>query len=204
MIGNNILNKPGQLTEAECEIMKKHSIDSYIISKCILGHIHELKDIPKVVRHHHERYDGKGYPDGLKGEEVPFNSYIIGICDAVDAMLSNRAYEKALPVNGVISQLYRNKGTQFHPELVDIMVKKLVKAQQQFDVAIEENINLSTLIISFKEKVCIFEGSLIQYENCYTFKPLEEFKSTDIDLSQATNIEIVVKYKYYTPLPSKD
>ena len=193
MIGNNILNKPGQLTEAECEIMKKHSIDSYIISKCILGHIHELKDIPKVVRHHHERYDGKGYPDGLKGEEVPFNSYIIGICDAVDAMLSNRAYKKALPVNGVISQLYRNKGTQFHPELVDIMVKKLVKAQQQFDVAIEENINLSTLIISFKEKVCIFEGSLIQYENCYTFKPLEEFKSTDIDLSQATNIEIVVK-----------
>ncbi len=124
MIGNNILNKPGQLTEAECEIMKKHSIDSYIISKCILGHIHGLKDIPKIVRHHHERYDGKGYPDGLKGEEVPFNCYIIGICDAVDAMLSNRAYKKALPVNGVISQLYRNKGTQFHPELVDIMAKK--------------------------------------------------------------------------------
>lgn len=193
MIDYDILNKPNELTEDQWEIMKNHSVDSYVISKHLLGHILELNDIPKMVRHHHERYDGEGYPDGLKGNEVPLNSYIIGISDAVDAMMSKRPYKKALPINGVVSQLYKNKGTQFHPKLVDIMVDKLTKAHQQFEKNLHDTINLSSLIINFKENILILEGSLIKIENYYIFKPSEESKTEDLDLSQATDIEMVVK-----------
>src|SRR5699024_9606425 len=153
----------------------------------------ELNDIPKMVRHHHERYDGEGYPDGLKGNEVPLNSYIIGISDAVDAMMSNRPYKKALPINGVVSQLYKNKGTQFHSKLVGIMVDKLTKAHQQFEQNLHDTINLSSLIINFIEYILILEGSLIKIENYYIFKTSEESKTEDLNLSHVTNIEMVVK-----------
>lgn len=191
MIDGEFLNKAGRLTDEEYEIIKKHPVYSAIILKYIVGDIYELKDIPKIVRHHHERYDGQGYPDGLKGDEVPFYSYILGISDAVDSMLSNRPYRKGISINSVIGQLYENKGTQFHPELVDIMMEKLVKAQKHLDITIEESINLSTLIINFKDKVHIFEGALIKYQGCYQFKPTDEIG--ELDLSKAINVELVVK-----------
>ncbi|MCF6459499.1 HD-GYP domain-containing protein [Clostridium sp. Cult3] len=193
MIDYNILNKPGKLTEEEYKIIKNHPIDSYIISKHLLGHIPKLRDIPKIVRHHHECYDGKGYPDGLKGDEVPFYSYIIGISDAIDAMLSNRAYKKAMPLNAVISELYKNKGVQFHPELVDIMAEKLTKAAKQLKETLYNPIGLSSLIISSKEDILIIEGTLVKLENIYIFKPLEESKVEGIELSKAVDVEMVVK-----------
>ncbi len=193
MIDCNILNKPGKLTEEEYKIIKNHPIDSYIISKHLLGHIPKLRDIPKIVRHHHERYDGKGYPDGLKGDEVPFYSYIIGISDAIDAMLSNRAYKKAMPLNAVISELYKDKGVQFHPELVDIMAEKLTKAAKQLKETLHNPIGLSSLIISSKEDILIIEGTLVKLENIYIFKPLEESKVEGIELSKAVDVEMVVK-----------
>lgn len=193
MIDNNILNKSSQLTEEECEIIKKHPIDSYIISKHLLSHIPKLKDIPKIVRHHHERYDGTGYPDGLKGDEIHFYSYIIGIADAIDAMLSNRAYKKAMPVHRVIDELYKNKGTQFHPELVDIMVERLIKADKQLKETLHNPISLSSLIISSREDILIIEGTLVKLGNIYIFKPLEESKMEGIELFKAVDVEMVVK-----------
>ena len=193
MIDYKILNKPGKLTEEEYKIIKKHPINSYIIAKNLLGNIPELSDVPKIVRHHHERYDGKGYPDGLKQDEVPLNSYIIGIADSVDAMLSNRAYKKGMPITAVIKELYKNKGTQFHPELVDIMVEELSKAKRQFDNSFSHAINLSSLIISLKHDILIFEGSLIRLENYYIFKPIEGSKVEGLELSEVIDVEMVVK-----------
>ncbi|WP_195839122.1 HD-GYP domain-containing protein [Anaerosalibacter bizertensis] len=193
MIDFNIVNKPDRLTEEEYEIIKEHPIYSYIISKYLLGHIPKLNDVPEIVKHHHERYDGKGYPDGLKGEEVLLSSYIVGISDAVDAMMSNRAYKKAMPLNTVISELYRNKGTQFHPQLVDIMVKRLAKAEEQFEKILENTINLSSLIVSYKEDIFILEGSLMNIDNCYMFKPFEKFLIEDFELSKVMDVEIVIK-----------
>jgi HD-GYP domain-containing protein (c-di-GMP phosphodiesterase class II) len=193
LIDDKILNKPGKLTDEEYEIIKRHPIGSYTISKNLLGHIMELSDIPDIVRHHHERYDGKGYPDGLKGEQISLSSYIIGISDAVDTMLSNRAYKKAMPVSAVINELYKNKGTQFHPDLVDIMVDKLTKAQKQFEKTLNLSISLSSLIISFKDDILILEGSLVKMGGYYIFKPIEESKAEEIDLSEILDIEMVVK-----------
>jgi HD-GYP domain-containing protein (c-di-GMP phosphodiesterase class II) len=193
LIDGKILNKPGKLTKEEYEIIKRHPIGSYMISKNLLGHIVELADVPEMVRHHHERYDGQGYPDGLKKEQIPLNSYIIGIADAVDAMLSNRAYEKAMSLSAVINELYKNKGTQFHPDLVDVMVNKLTKAQKQFEKNLNPSINLSSLIISFKDDILILEGSLIKIESYYIFKPIEESQMGKIDLSEVVDIEMVVK-----------
>ncbi|MEY8304323.1 HD-GYP domain-containing protein [Anaerosalibacter bizertensis] len=193
MIDFNIINKSGRLTDEEYEIIKKHPIYSCTISKHLLGHILELNDVPEIVKHHHERYDGKGYPDGLKGEEVLLSSYIVGISDAVDAMLTNRAYKKAMPLNRVISELYRNKGTQFHPQLVDIMVKRLAKAEEQFEKILENTISLSSLIVSYKEDILILEGSLMNIDNFFLFKPFEESLVEDFELSKVLDVEMVIK-----------
>jgi HD-GYP domain-containing protein (c-di-GMP phosphodiesterase class II) len=134
IIDKNILNKPGPLTVSEFEIIKNHPISSYNISERLLVNTPQLEDVPIMIKHHHERYDGKGYPDGLKGNEVPFGSYIIGISDAVDTMLSSRSYKESFPVEKVIEELNINKGKQFHPQLVDIMVDKLANKTTPFSI----------------------------------------------------------------------
>src|SRR5690606_6695326 len=108
-------------------------------------------------KYHHERYDGKGYPDGLKKEEVPFESYIIGIADAVDVMLSGRPYKKALTLDEVIRELYENKGKQFHPQLVDIMVALLSKAQRRGEGDDLFGINMGSLILKVEDQINIIE-----------------------------------------------
>lgn len=193
MIDSEILNKVDELTEEEYEIIKQHALFSYKISKNFLDHVEELKGIPNIVKYHHERYDGKGYPLGLKREEVPFESYIIGICDSVAAMLTDRPYSKAKPINAVIRELYRHKGRQFHPQLVDIMVEKLTKAQRHLDETHFHTINLSSLIIEQGEDLIIVEGNLINMGNCFMFKPIKESSLKKIDRSKITNVEMVMK-----------
>ncbi|CCQ92738.1 putative HD superfamily hydrolase (HD-GYP domain) [[Clostridium] ultunense Esp] len=193
MIDSKVLNKPETLTEEEYAIIKYHILYSYKISKNLLGHIEGLDDIPRIIKYHHERYDGKGYPSGLKGDEVPFESYIIGISDSVDAMLTNKPYKKAMPINAVIRELYREKGKQFHPQLVDIMVDRLTKAQNQLKETHYHTVGLSFLIISYEKKVIIIEGALFNMGNYYIFNPDEESKVDGIDLSKIANVEMVVK-----------
>ena len=113
-INDSILNKASKLTVEEYhEIMKHPSIGADIISK-----VDFLKDITIIVKHHHERYDGKGYPDGLKGDEIPIEASILMIADSYDAMTSDRPYRKALTPEEAVEELRKNSGTQFHPELV--------------------------------------------------------------------------------------
>lgn len=110
-----VLLKAAPLTEEEYEIMKLHPVIGY---NC-LSHIDSLGIEKIVVRHHHERWDGRGYPDGLRGEEAPLEARIVGIADAIDAMTTNRCYRKAQPLSFCIEQLIKNSGTQFDPLLVE-------------------------------------------------------------------------------------
>ncbi len=113
------LDKPGSLTEKEYKMFKEH----VVISKKILEPLAFLKDLIPGAYYHHERMDGRGYPEGLKGEEIPLMSRIIMVTDAYDAMTSDRAYRKALKHKKAIEELKKNAGTQFDPEVVDIFVK---------------------------------------------------------------------------------
>ncbi len=115
----HILLKPGRLTKEEFEIMKKHPVQSAEI----LSHIELLKEVVPIVKYHQERIDGRGYPDGLKGEDIPLLSRIVYIADAFDAMTSDRPYRKALPLEHAYDELLRCRGEQFDPKLVSIFIE---------------------------------------------------------------------------------
>lgn len=117
-IDENILNKEGPLTDLEYKEMKRHPEIGYRI----LSAVPELSEIAEYVLAHHERWDGHGYPRGLKGEEIPRMARIISIVDAFDAMTSDRPYRKARDIEWALAQLKENAGTQFDPKLVDIFI----------------------------------------------------------------------------------
>ncbi len=114
-IPESVLCKPGRLSDEEFETMKRHSA----IGANILSNIRQMQAVIPGVLHHHERPDGRGYPDGLAGEDVPFQGLIVGLADCFDAMTSCRTYRNALPLERVVAEVMRYSGTQFHPTLVD-------------------------------------------------------------------------------------
>lgn len=120
-VNDNILNKATKLSRDEYEqIMKHPSLGAEIISK-----VDFLKKVSGSIRHHHERYDGKGYPDGLSGDDIPLEACIIAIADAYDAMTADRPYRKALSKEKALEEIENNAGTQFHPELARKFVEIL-------------------------------------------------------------------------------
>jgi hypothetical protein len=110
-IPESILLKPGSLTEQEWDIMKRHPLHS----AQILGEIKQFQALSRIVRHEHERYDGSGYPDGLKAEAIPLASRIIAIADAYDAMTTSRSYRQGMGAEQAIHLLAKAAGTQFDP-----------------------------------------------------------------------------------------
>lgn len=113
-----ILQKPGRLTEDENAIMQTHPIKSEeLVSK-----VSQLRDIVAPVRHHHENWDGTGYPDGLAGERIPLASRIIMFADTIDAMTSDRPYRKALDADAVRAELTKHRGRQFDPAICDALL----------------------------------------------------------------------------------
>jgi putative two-component system response regulator len=118
-IPREIINKTSRLTDEEYEIIKTHPV----IGENILKEITEIPDISIGARWHHERYDGKGYPDHLSGDEIPKLARIIGVADAYDAMTSNRSYRGVLAQDIVYGEVEKGKGTQFAPEIADVMLK---------------------------------------------------------------------------------
>lgn len=118
-ISDKIINKPAKLDEEEYLKMKYHSESGYKI----LSNIIENEEIAIAVLYHHERYDGRGYPHGLRGEEIPLYSRVISICDAYDAMTSDRPYRKALSKKATIKEIKKLSGIQFDPDLVDKFLK---------------------------------------------------------------------------------
>lgn len=121
-IEENILNKPGKLTEEEWVEIKKHPEIGYRI----LRTVSEMSEMAEHVLAHHERFDGKGYPKGLKGEQIPLQSRIIAIADSYDAMVSERSYRNALPEEVAVKELQSNTGSQFDPELTKVFIEKVL------------------------------------------------------------------------------
>lgn len=114
-IPNEILYKPGKLSEEEYELMKLHPV----LGEQMIRPIESLRHLCPVIRGHHERWDGKGYPDGLAGEEIPLGARIIAVADVFDALAAERPYKASLPVEKVRAILMEGRGTHFDPHLAD-------------------------------------------------------------------------------------
>lgn len=117
-IPDSILKKPGRLTDEEYKVMQSHVVEG----AAILADFTLLDHVVEGALYHHERYDGRGYAKGLKGEEIPLYGRIIGIADAFDAMTANRVYRKQLEMDFVLNELRRCRGTQFDPKLTDVFL----------------------------------------------------------------------------------
>ena len=120
-IPDNILHKPGKLTDEERSVIQSHTT----IGSDIFRGFPYIPDIETIVRHHHERYDGNGYPDKLKGKAIPYLSRIICVADCFDAMTSNRCYRDKIDINKVKKELVDCAGTQFDPEIVPFMLQMI-------------------------------------------------------------------------------
>jgi putative nucleotidyltransferase with HDIG domain len=125
-VPKEIINKPGRLDEREWEIIKTHTVEGQRMLDRIGGFMGE---IGKIVRSHHERWDGAGYPDGLSGEEIPIAARIVSACDTFNAMTTTRSYRKALPISAAIAELRANAGTQFDPQVVAAIVRLIDEPQ---------------------------------------------------------------------------
>ncbi len=115
-VPDRVLLKPGKLNDEEWELMKKHpEIGADILSKSP-----HFSRIAAIILHHHERWDGKGYPFGAKGTEIPIGARIIAVCDSIDAMASARAYRKALPLDVVKGEIEKNIGIMYDPKIAQV------------------------------------------------------------------------------------
>lgn len=116
---DSILLKPGKLSVEEYDIIKKHPV----IGSNIIGHLGMWIDECKIIHHHHERFDGKGYPDGLKGEDIPFLSRILSVADVYDALTSDRSYRKKMDDAVALNIITENSGSQFDPKVVEAFIE---------------------------------------------------------------------------------
>jgi HD-GYP domain-containing protein (c-di-GMP phosphodiesterase class II) len=123
-VPTEIINKPGQLDEREWELIRRHTIDGEKMLKQMGG---TLAEIGRFVRSSHERFDGRGYPDGLAGAEIPIESRIVSVCDAFNAMTTDRPYRRASAPHAAVAELRRCAGTQFDSRVVESLEEVLVR-----------------------------------------------------------------------------
>jgi putative nucleotidyltransferase with HDIG domain len=123
-VPDEIINKPGKLTDAEYEIVKRHPVDGQEMLERVGG---VLAQVGSIVRHHHERWDGRGYPDRIAGEAIPLAARIICVCDAYSAMTTNRPYRAALPVADAVAELERCSSDQFDPNVVAALLRTVAE-----------------------------------------------------------------------------
>jgi len=129
-IPDEVLHKQSGLSDEEYAIIKTHPE----IGATILKSIAAFRDLVPSVYHHHERFDGKGYPQGIQGEQIPLHARIIAIADSFDAMTSNRAYRGAFSRETALMELERNKGIQFDPVITDVFIDLLKDFPFNFDL----------------------------------------------------------------------
>jgi putative nucleotidyltransferase with HDIG domain len=124
-VPKEIINKPGRLDEREWQIIKMHTIEGQKLLDRVGG---IMREVGMIVRSSHERWDGGGYPDGLRGEEIPLEARVVCACDAYSAMTTDRAYRKAMPFGAALAELERNAGSQFDPVVVAALIRVVTRA----------------------------------------------------------------------------
>lgn len=137
-IPKEVLNKRMPLTNEEWEMLKQHPLNGAQIIK----HVESLRDISPLILHHHERYDGKGYPQNLKGEEIPFLARVLTVVDSFDAMTSNRPYNERKTYSEAIEELKLCSGTQFDPVITQVFINAII--ENEYNMGHEISLNLKS------------------------------------------------------------
>ena len=134
-IPEEILNKPGKLTGEEFEIMKQHSVIGAEMLQSLKRYQDEelLKIAYEICRWHHERYDGRGYPDGLKGEEIPISAQVVSLADVYDALVSERVYKKAFSPEKALEMIQNGECGSFHPLLLECLVDIRDRVKEEYE-----------------------------------------------------------------------
>ena len=146
-VPDEVLFKPGKLTEEETAQAQKHPEYGWAILQSVPG----FERASLLVLHHHERYDGKGYPAGLAGEETPLGSRIVAVVDAYDAMISDRAYRKGLPHEEAVRRLKADSGTQFDPNVTPLFIS-MTNQTKEAAAGFDEEIPSFTLPLASSQK----------------------------------------------------
>lgn len=210
-VPEEVINKPDKLTDAEFEQIKVHPIASYYILK----DIYEDPLIALGAKYHHERYDGKGYPNGLQGDNIPEIARIIGVADAYDAMASNRSYRKALPQEVVRSEIKKGRGVQFDSKIADIMLsiidedkdyslKQSESGQKNILVVDDEAMNIQIMEFILKDEplYSVFSAS----DGKKALKILENYKIDlvflDVNMPDMNGFEVLrrIRERYSVPV----
>jgi energy-coupling factor transport system substrate-specific component len=208
-----IINKAGRLTDEEYDLIKIHPVTGYHI----LRKISEQNDMAIAAKYHHERYDGKGYPNGLAGEHIPEMARILAVADSYDAMTSNRSYRNGLPQDVVRNEIEKGKGTQFDSTIADIMIQMIDEDKEYTLRQIDRN-DYKILIIGEDTEVNQQIKDILQKESIYevimpntvdeksVFEKLEShfinliIADIDTDKDKYWQILQVIKEKYQTPI----
>ncbi len=128
-IADEVLKKPGRLSADEWELVRRHPEYGWAILREIPG----FEQVSLLVLHHHERFDGKGYPAGLKGDRIPLGARIVAVVDAFDAMISTRCYRDGLPATEVFARMREASGTQFDPRILELFLELAAAEAHQID-----------------------------------------------------------------------
>jgi HD-GYP domain-containing protein (c-di-GMP phosphodiesterase class II) len=134
-IKDDILLKPAPLTADEAKIMQQHSV----IGEAIVKPVRSLQKVVSLVRHHHERFDGSGYPDGLTGEAIPLGARILAVVDTYDAMITDRPYRKRLSIETAKAELQKHAGAQHDPAAVEAFLRFIDEKQERMAEALARN-----------------------------------------------------------------
>lgn len=181
-----IINKPGMLTDEEYDTIKIHPATGYHI----LRGISEDGYIAVGAKYHHERYDGKGYPNGLAGEKIPEVARILGVADSYDAMASNRSYRNALPQEVVRAEIEKGKGTQFDPNITDIMLQ-LIDEDKEYKMKQAESMHRRLLTVDDEAMNNEIIAQIMKDEPMYEVLSVRSGKAA-LDILERENFDLIL------------
>ncbi len=185
-IPDNIINKPGRLTDEEFSMIKLHCVNGYHILK----NINKFPDLAVGAKYHHERYDGTGYPSGLKGDNIPECARIIAVADSYDAMTSNRSYRYALPQKIVRDEMEKGKGSQFDPAIADIMLQMIDEDENYTMRQVEKMVSNILVVDDEKINIRLIEN-ICKDEPLYKIIAAESGKQA-IDIVKNQHIDLIL------------
>ena len=183
---DELINKADKLTESEFELITIHTVSGYQILK----DIYKDKQVAYAAKYHHERYDGKGYPNALSGKNIPEIARIICVADSYDAMASNRSYRKVLPQEVVREQLVEGRGTQFDPTITDIMLQ-MIDEDVDYNMRQPEVPQYNILVFDDEEINIKMVSHLLQGDSTYTIFGAQNYEEAEKILDE-NHIDLIL------------